>query len=59
MRLFNFQKPEAIPSANYTIGEHSVSNFVLPLYGIGLNYFVQNDSFLNQNLITILLMKLL
>ncbi|WP_445712023.1 hypothetical protein [Flavobacterium sp.] len=42
--IVNFSKPEAIPSANYKIGEHSVSNFALPLYGIGLNYFVQNDS---------------
>jgi Tfp pilus assembly protein PilN len=42
--IVNFSKPEAIPSANYTIGEHSVSNFAMPLYGIGLNYFVQNDS---------------
>lgn len=42
--IINFSKPETIPSANYMIDEHSVSNFALPLYGIGLNYFVQNDS---------------
>lgn len=42
--IVNFSKPEAVPSVNYTIGEHSVSNFALPLYGIGLNYFVHNDS---------------
>ncbi|NHN27409.1 hypothetical protein FIA58_017145 [Flavobacterium jejuense] len=42
--LLNFTKLESIPDLNYTIGENLVSNYTLPLYGIALHYFVQNES---------------
>lgn len=42
--IINFSKPETITSMNYIIGENSISNLTLPLYGIALHYFVQNDA---------------
>ncbi|NJM78603.1 MAG: hypothetical protein HC854_01340 [Flavobacterium sp.] len=42
--LVDFAKLEVTPNLNYTITENSVSNFTLPLYGIAVHYFVQNES---------------
>lgn len=42
--LVNFAKLEIIPEVNYAISETNFSNFSLPLYGIVLHYFIQNES---------------
>lgn len=42
--LVHFTKLETIPEVNYAISETNFSNFSLPLYGIVLHYFVQNES---------------
>ena len=42
--LLSFSKTEALAEINYTISENIISNFTLPLYGIGLHYFIQNDT---------------
>jgi Tfp pilus assembly protein PilN len=42
--LLNFSKTEALTETSFTISENTISNFALPLYGVGLHYFIQNDT---------------